>query len=241
MFTTTLALLLSSPALAGDKDGDGVPNKTDQCKEEPEDKDGFEDEDGCPDLDNDKDGIPDEQDQKCRNEPEDKDGFEDEDGCPDPDNDGDGVLDAADQCADEKEDGDDGDGCPTVDYDLLASDGWAPAVKSLSEILAANLNDEGCNDAAEGAQKWLKENDWKKLHGVFEARIKRGGEGTQADLVQGVLAAQGGFWASASVAYDLYCKDHALWPTVKPQLDEVFKAVPAMPEPAPAPAKKKKR
>jgi outer membrane protein OmpA-like peptidoglycan-associated protein len=29
----------------------------DKCPDEPEDKDGFEDEDGCPDPDNDKDGI----------------------------------------------------------------------------------------------------------------------------------------------------------------------------------------
>ena len=50
---------------------------------EPEDKDGFQDEDGCPEPDNDGDGIPDAAD-KCPNEPEDKDGFQDEDGCPDP-------------------------------------------------------------------------------------------------------------------------------------------------------------
>src|SRR5690606_36060287 len=64
------------------------------CRNEPEDMDGFEDEDGCPDPDNDRDTILDVND-KCPNEPEDFDGFEDEDGCPDPDNDGDGILDAA--------------------------------------------------------------------------------------------------------------------------------------------------
>jgi outer membrane protein OmpA-like peptidoglycan-associated protein len=62
-----------------------------------EDKDGFQDEDGCPDLDNDQDGIPDLAD-KCPNQPEDKDGFEDEDGCPDLDNDQDGIPDASDLC-----------------------------------------------------------------------------------------------------------------------------------------------
>lgn len=31
----------------------------DQCREEPEDYDGFRDSDGCPDLDNDEDGVPD--------------------------------------------------------------------------------------------------------------------------------------------------------------------------------------
>ncbi|HEY0193305.1 MAG TPA: DUF4398 domain-containing protein, partial [Kofleriaceae bacterium] len=77
-------------AAPGDRDGDGILDNVDKCPSDPEDKDGFEDEDGCPDLDNDKDGIPDKAD-KCPNEPEDKDGFEDEDGCPDDDNDGDGI------------------------------------------------------------------------------------------------------------------------------------------------------
>jgi outer membrane protein OmpA-like peptidoglycan-associated protein len=54
----------------------------DQCPNDPEDKDGFQDQDGCPDPDNDHDGIPDVRD-KCPNEPETFNGFEDEDGCPD--------------------------------------------------------------------------------------------------------------------------------------------------------------
>jgi outer membrane protein OmpA-like peptidoglycan-associated protein len=54
----------------------------DECPDEPEDKDKFEDEDGCPDLDNDNDGIPDTED-KCPNEPETINGKDDEDGCPD--------------------------------------------------------------------------------------------------------------------------------------------------------------
>jgi outer membrane protein OmpA-like peptidoglycan-associated protein len=49
---------------------------------DPEDKDGFEDEDGCPEPDNDLDGILDVDDQ-CPNEPETYNGHEDEDGCPD--------------------------------------------------------------------------------------------------------------------------------------------------------------
>ena len=55
------------------------------------------DADGCPDLDNDSDGILDKQD-KCPQSAEDKDGFRDLDGCPDTDNDGDGVLDDQDAC-----------------------------------------------------------------------------------------------------------------------------------------------
>jgi outer membrane protein OmpA-like peptidoglycan-associated protein len=65
-----------------DRDGDGIPDELDKCPDAPEDKDGFEDEDGCPDLDNDKDGIPDTAD-ACPNEPETVNGFQDEDGCPD--------------------------------------------------------------------------------------------------------------------------------------------------------------
>ncbi|HEX7700757.1 MAG TPA: OmpA family protein [Kofleriaceae bacterium] len=103
----------------GDRDGDGIKDNVDKCPDDPEDKDGFEDEDGCPDLDNDKDGIPDKTD-KCPNEPEDKDGFQDEDGCPDPDNDGDGLFDKVDQCPNDAEDKDgfqDDDGCPDPDND----------------------------------------------------------------------------------------------------------------------------
>ncbi|MCA9615036.1 MAG: OmpA family protein, partial [Myxococcales bacterium] len=86
----------------------------DACPDEPEDFDEFEDTDGCPDLDDDRDGIPDVSD-ACRLEPEDVDGFSDEDGCPDPDNDADGILDRDDACPNEPEvvNGvDDQDGCP---------------------------------------------------------------------------------------------------------------------------------
>ncbi|HRI54541.1 MAG TPA: DUF4398 domain-containing protein, partial [Pseudomonadota bacterium] len=36
----------------GDRDGDGLLDDVDKCPDDPEDKDGFEDEDGCPDPDN---------------------------------------------------------------------------------------------------------------------------------------------------------------------------------------------
>ena len=82
---------------AGDRDHDGIADTVDKCPNDAEDKDGFEDTDGCPDPDNDGDGIADTVD-KCPNDAEDKDGFEDTDGCPDPDNDKDGVADAEDKC-----------------------------------------------------------------------------------------------------------------------------------------------
>ncbi|HMG53516.1 MAG TPA: OmpA family protein [Kofleriaceae bacterium] len=106
----------------GERDGDGIKDDIDKCPDEPEDFDGFEDEDGCPDPDNDRDGIPDELD-KCPDIPEDKNGIEDEDGCPERannDRDGDGIPDNVDKCPDEPEDKDgfqDEDGCPDPDND----------------------------------------------------------------------------------------------------------------------------
>ncbi len=86
---------------AGDKDNDGIPDSQDKCPTIPEDKDGFEDSDGCPDDDNDKDGIPDKTD-KCPNQPETINGYKDTDGCPDEvkDSDGDGIPDMDDKCPD---------------------------------------------------------------------------------------------------------------------------------------------
>ncbi len=103
----------------GDQDGDGILDDADRCPRVAEDKDGFQDDDGCPDDDNDFDGIADKID-NCPNEPEDKDGFEDDDGCPEPDNDKDNIADSIDQCPMEPEDKDgfeDDDGCPDPDND----------------------------------------------------------------------------------------------------------------------------
>ncbi len=109
----------SRPKIRGDRDKDGIYDDVDRCPDTPEDKDGFQDNDGCPDLDNDADGIPDTTD-KCPDSPEDRDGFEDDDGCPEADNDKDGILDRVDKCPNEPED-DDGwdslDGCPDPDND----------------------------------------------------------------------------------------------------------------------------
>ena len=109
----------TSEAGASDADGDGIEDEADKCPEQAEDVDGFEDRDGCPEVDNDQDGIPDVAD-GCPREPEDADGFEDDDGCPEPDNDQDGVGDLLDKCPTELEDKDgheDADGCPDPDND----------------------------------------------------------------------------------------------------------------------------
>ena len=65
-----------------DMDHDGVPDEVDSCPTQPEDRDGFQDADGCPDIDNDLDRVLDIAD-KCPNQPETYNGYEDEDGCPD--------------------------------------------------------------------------------------------------------------------------------------------------------------
>jgi len=70
------------PPLSQDSDGDGIPDHADRCPDQAEDKDGFEDGDGCPDPDNDHDRILDAAD-RCPNAPETYNGVEDEDGCPD--------------------------------------------------------------------------------------------------------------------------------------------------------------
>lgn len=54
--------------MVSDRDHDGIPDSSDRCPDDPEDCDGFEDEDGCPDEDNDRDGLPDRCD-RCPNQP----------------------------------------------------------------------------------------------------------------------------------------------------------------------------
>jgi outer membrane protein OmpA-like peptidoglycan-associated protein len=72
----------TSPLPPSDRDEDGIPDAQDKCPDRPEDKDGFEDGDGCPDIDNDGDHVLDIAD-KCPSEQETMNGFDDDDGCPD--------------------------------------------------------------------------------------------------------------------------------------------------------------
>jgi len=131
-----------------DADADGIKDELDTCPNEPEDKDLFDDADGCPDLDNDGDGIPDNAD-KCPLDAEDRDNFRDDDGCPDKDNDGDGVPDDKDKCplvAEDKDGVADADGCPDPDND---GDGLLDKVDKCPnepEIINGNNDDDGCPD-----------------------------------------------------------------------------------------------
>ncbi len=131
-----------------DRDGDGIPDSRDKCPDDPEDKDMFQDEDGCPDPDNDGDGIPDAQD-KCPLDPEDKDGFQDADGCPDKDNDNDGIPDAQDKCPNEPEDKDgfqDLDGCPDPDNDADGIPDTKDKCPNDPETINGFQDDDGCPD-----------------------------------------------------------------------------------------------
>ena len=131
-----------------DHDADGILDADDKCPNDAEDRDGFEDTDGCPDLDDDVDGIADAAD-KCPRAAEDRDGFEDADGCPELDNDGDGIQDAKDKCPNVAEDVDnfeDSDGCPEPDNDkdgILDVDDLCP---SSPETKNGFEDGDGCPD-----------------------------------------------------------------------------------------------
>jgi outer membrane protein OmpA-like peptidoglycan-associated protein len=127
----------------GDRDGDGYPDSSDQCPDKPENFQGFQDEDGCPDdPDTDGDGITDSKD-VCELQPEDKEGYLDGDGCPDIDNDLDGIVDAKDgpggKCQNDPEDPDgfeDDDGCPDLDNEkdeVVDLDDQCPSIPGVKE------------------------------------------------------------------------------------------------------------
>ena len=144
-----------------DPDGDGLRFDDDRCPLQPEDRDEFEDEDGCPDLDDDQDGIPDLQDE-CPLEPEDRDGYADEDGCPDLDNDQDGILDSLDKCPDDAEDPDqfeDEDGCPELDNDQDGLVDRLDQCRLEPEDRDDFQDEDGCPDADNDGDRILDTDD----------------------------------------------------------------------------------
>ncbi|PJA76266.1 hypothetical protein CO151_03300 [bacterium CG_4_9_14_3_um_filter_65_15] len=133
-----------------DRDGDGIADRKDLCPTEAEDRDGFQDGDGCPDFDNDGDGIPDSYD-LAPMEPEDFDGFQDDDGAPDYDNDGDGIPDRDDLCPDEPENFNgeyDQDGCPDhfADADGDGVEDRRDQCPDQAEDMDGHQDDDGCPD-----------------------------------------------------------------------------------------------
>jgi outer membrane protein OmpA-like peptidoglycan-associated protein len=155
-----------------DTDQDGLSDNDDECPKDPEDKDDFQDKDGCPDPDNDQDKIAD-KDDSCPIEA----GVVSAQGCPDadadtipnntdacpknfgskeaqgcPDTDQDGLADNKDSCPNEAEDKDnfqDADGCPDNDNDqdkIADKDDICPDEK---ETVNGIKDDDGCPDFEE--------------------------------------------------------------------------------------------
>jgi outer membrane protein OmpA-like peptidoglycan-associated protein len=92
-----------------DRDRDGILNRYDECIDVPENINGYQDTDGCPEQDSDGDGYWDDQD-SCPQQ-----AGVDPDGCPIGDSDGDGLFDDVDKCVSEPETDNgfqDDDGCP---------------------------------------------------------------------------------------------------------------------------------
>lgn len=130
-----------------DRDGDGIFDQDDSCPDDPEDLNGIQDDDGCPENDMDGDGIKDSAD-RCPLVKEDMDGDRDEDGCPEAkeyvgaasvgpsqtnDRDQDRIVDINDQCPDSPETyngRDDEDGCPD-EGDVVVSNGSLQILKKI--------------------------------------------------------------------------------------------------------------
>ena len=177
-----------APPIVRDADEDGLLDADDKCVNVAEDRDGYEDEDGCPDLDNDGDGIEDTSD-KCPNQAEDQDGYEDEDGCPDLDNDKDGVPDGADKCPMASEDTDgyeDSDGCPDPDNDSDGINDGDDQCPEVPETLNGVSDDDGCPDESAATREGNRITLATPL--AFEGRGKSAlGEESQA-LLMAVVA-----------------------------------------------------
>ncbi|WP_158617679.1 Ig-like domain-containing protein [Corallococcus sp. CA049B] len=151
------------------------------CALGPEDFDGFQDDDGCLDPDDDNDGIPDVSD-TCPTEPETMNGYRDDDGCPDTvpeskpeskqasegapppaalalpsasiDTDGDGIPDAEDRCptaAEDKDGFEDEDGCPDPDNDKDGIPDTEDQCPLEAEVINGVKDEDGCPD--KGASK----------------------------------------------------------------------------------------
>jgi outer membrane protein OmpA-like peptidoglycan-associated protein len=177
-----------------DADKDKIEDNIDACPKDPEDFDGFEDHDGCPEPDNDGDGVCDpwvaekgmsdfyahicKATDQCPMEAEDLDGFEDTDGCPEKDNDKDGIPDAQDKCPDQPEDINgfqDEDGCPDAgnDFDGDGVPDVADKCPDDPEDKDGFEDEDGCpdpdNDKDGFCDPWVSE---KGLSAKYEAICK---------------------------------------------------------------------
>ncbi len=148
-----------------DYDRDGFLGAADKCPRENEDLDGFEDEDGCPDPDNDGDGIRDVLD-RCPDS-----GGPDvgEDGCPDDDPDGDHIRGDKDKCPEDPEDFDrfeDSDGCPDTDNDKDGIPDVQDSCPDTAETVNGIVDDDGCPEV-EGQKVIVTRNKIEILEKVY--------------------------------------------------------------------------
>jgi hypothetical protein len=129
-----------------DQDQDGIADEVDECPELAEDRDGFEDSDGCPDFDNDGDGVAD-PDDRCPLGSEDPDGFQDADGCEDPDNDQDGLPDGSDACPNQPgPTSSSKPGCPAIDTDGDGLRDDLDRCPQQAEDIDGYQDEDGCPD-----------------------------------------------------------------------------------------------
>ena len=169
-------LAVASVALQ-DRDHDGILDASDKCPDQPEDKDGFQDADGCPDPDNDKDGIGDEAD-ACPNEAGVASSDPARNGCPDKDLDGDTFENDVDQCPAQAETWNgvmDDDGCPDEGGALLATIDAKKTVRVAKPIMihgsgdAVDVDDSAKPTLRALATELFKHPEWTIAVGVRPA------------------------------------------------------------------------
>ncbi len=175
-----------------DADGDGLLDDEDECPTQPEDKDAWQDADGCPDPDNDGDTILDVHD-KCPNAPETMNGKEDADGCPDEigDTDGDGLEDDADRCVEVPEDYDgfeDDDGCPDLDNDKDGIQDVDDKCINTPETVNGHEDMDGCPDVSPLTKVRVTEGRIEILEKVFFATNKAVIKRRSYDVLEQVAA-----------------------------------------------------
>lgn len=159
-----------TPMMAGDTDGDGVPDDADDCPGTPAAARGMVDERGCP-KDSDGDGIPDYLD-KCPGTPA---GVKvDVEGCP-LDSDGDGVADYLDKCP----------GTPKgVRVD---ADGCPPAGEGVAIVTNINFDFDSAKIRDDSRGKLARVIDTLKENPAIRVRVEGHADSTgPADYNQGL-------------------------------------------------------
>ncbi len=157
------------PRPVGDRDGDGFNDDEDGCPDDPETVNGYQDSDGCPDVeparDSDGDGIVDPED-RCPEDPETVNNYRDQDGCPDAppaeDSDGDGIADDVDECPEDREDMDafeDQDGCPDLDNDQDQIPDDSDECPDQPEDMDGWEDEDGCPDPDNDRDEILDDDD----------------------------------------------------------------------------------